>query len=604
MNPTLCLIRQDPAFAGVFRAVISCLAVGMFMRFAPELGEAIDTLAHDDLPDGFVPIYLLFTAMVAYFVLNSNAWTRSSRLALSLPLPSRQVWAVRTGSLTAVALLSIAALAAVMGLSFDPETRRLTMNVIVALAAARGAATTLVLICLFQLPESGRDRIPISAPYVVYLIGASLLTLVFSSAQITSMAGTLVLLTIAVALGAYLYRRIPATFSIGPTIEESETAVWSLPDERDLALPEPLDDDALDRDRRDPIIALHWALFRGFKTNILTWLPLGAVGVFSMVATLEFFNGTNAFLLLFFLIIYQLQVLKAALESMTPFDPLPISRQVLWAHSVGPIIVSAIVGVGIAVVIFVLNPQTSNQIAYSECCVKTPRDYMELSIDGRVPTITTTWGESYTPRAYPLWKGRKIALYDPYEVGAESSAGFVEYQMRRAVEAVYDLQVQARLTGSDDEIPQDIADGSEQGIFTLDETRGRMSADRSRSAAVALMLLALWTTVIMFNALLQFGSSVHRKVFKRTSIGFVVMVVGIAVAIYVARLQGLTEVWYIGALISMGTRSLADLLPLPTSILWFFCVTFWAGAYLILERVFCTIEFPREKTMNRFAEEY
>ena len=345
------LLRQDPAYAGVFRAVISCLAVGMFMRFAPELlGEAIDTLAHNDLPDGFVPIYLLFTAMVAYFVLNSNAWTRSSRLALGLPLPARQVWAVRTGSLTAVALLSIAALAAVMGLSFDPETRRLTINAIVALAAARGAATTLVLICLFQLPESGRDRIPISAPYVVYLIGASLLTLVFSSAQITSMAGTLVLLTIAVALGAYLYRRIPPTFSIGPTIEESETPVWSMPDERDLALPEPLDDDALDRDRRDPIIALHWALFRGLKTNILTWFLLGIVGVFAVVATLEFFNGTNAFLLLFFLIIYQLQVLKAALESMTPFDPLPISRRMLWAHSAGPIIVSAIVGVSIALV--------------------------------------------------------------------------------------------------------------------------------------------------------------------------------------------------------------------------------------------------------------
>jgi hypothetical protein len=46
------------------------------------------------------------------------------------------------------------------------------------------------------------------------------------------------------------------------------------------------------------------------------------------------------------------------------------------------------------------------------------------------------------------------------------------------------------------------------------------------------------------------------------------------------------------------------MLVLPTTILWFLCVTFWAGAYLLLERVFCTIEFPREKTMNRFAEEY
>jgi hypothetical protein len=39
-------------------------------------------------------------------------------------------------------------------------------------------------------------------------------------------------------------------------------------------------------------------------------------------------------------------------------------------------------------------------------------------------------------------------------------------------------------------------------------------------------------------------------------------------------------------------------------VLWVFCVTFWAGAYLIVERGFYTIEFPKEKTMNRFAEEY
>jgi hypothetical protein len=45
-------------------------------------------------------------------------------------------------------------------------------------------------------------------------------------------------------------------------------------------------------------------------------------------------------------------------------------------------------------------------------------------------------------------------------------------------------------------------------------------------------------------------------------------------------------------------------LPFPTPILWIFCVTFWAGAYLIIGRVFQVIEFPPEKTMNRFAEEY
>lgn len=88
------------------------------------------------------------------------------------------------------------------------------------------------------------------------------------------------------------------------------------------------------------------------------------------------------------------------------------------------------------------------------------------------------------------------------------------------------------------------------------------------------------------------------------SIGSFIVVVELAIAVSIARIFDFSEVWHIGALISMGTRSLAHSLPLPTSILWILCVTFWAGAYLILERVFGTIEIPRERTMNRFAEVY
>jgi hypothetical protein len=54
-------------------------------------------------------------------------------------------------------------------------------------------------------------------------------------------------------------------------------------------------------------------------------------------------------------------------------------------------------------------------------------------------------------------------------------------------------------------------------------------------------------------------------------------------------------------LLSVGFRSLSHSLPVSTAFLWILCVTFWSGAYLLLERIFCTIEFPLEKTMNRFA---
>jgi len=602
MSSTLCLIRQDPARGGLIRAIASCVGGGAIMRIAPDLGEQIARLSLDDLPGGYVPLYLLLTGLVATFVLSGNAWTRSSRLALGLPISTRRVWTVRTGSLIGIALASVAALAALLGLSVDLTEMRFSMNPAIALAGARSAATVVLMLFVFQLPQSARDRIPITAPYIVYVIFCGVFILVFSAVAIPSMAGTFFLSTVAVGLGIYLYLRIPATFSVGPTIEESETPVWSMPDERDLALPQPLGDDQLVGDRRNPSHALHWVLFRGLKTNILTWLLIGIVG-FATIAILEFLKGTNALLPLFFLTIYQLPLLQAALESTAPFDPLPISRRILWAHSVGPIIISAVVGVFVAGVIFSLNPRSFTHITYSECCVKVPWDYMELSRGGKVPAITTAWGESYTPRAHPLWKGQTAALYDPFEVGKESSQRFAEFQMRRAVEAVYGKPSagEVSIEGSG---PPIVVEGSDSVNRTVDATRGRMSADRNHTAAVALMLLAVLTTILILVSLLQFGSSVHRKAYKWTSIGFIVFVIALTVAVSVARIYGFTEVWYLGALISMGIRSLAHSLPLPTLILWFFCVTFWAGAYLLLERVFCTIEFPREKTMNRFAEVY
>jgi hypothetical protein len=604
MSATLSLIRQDPARGGLVRAVLSCVAGGGILRIAPDLGERIVRLGTDDLPGGFVPFYLLLTAMTATFILGANAWTRSSRLALGLPLPTRKVWIIRTGSLVTVALLSVTTLAVTLGISIDLETRHVSMNPVIALAAARAAATSLVLLFLYQLPQSKRDRIPISAPYVVYIIGASLLVLVFSSVSVTSVAGTLFIFAVALALGVYLYLRVPTTFSVGPTIEESESPIWSMPDERDFAPPDPIADDVLAGHRRNPQLALHWTIFRGLKTSILAWFLILIVGSSAAVVILEFFKGTNAYLPLFFLVLYHLPLLQTALENSSPYDPLPISRRVLWAHSAGPIVISAAIGAAVGLSIFALSPGSFSQVQYSKCCVKVPWDYLELSRDGQVPAVTAPWGESHTPTAHRLWKGRAAVIYDPFEVGQESSPRFIELQMRRAVEAVYGIPVPVELKEPIYKQASNIAGGVERGSFTFEMTRGRISGDRLRTAAAATLVLILLVTVMIVFALLQYGSSVHRKIFKRTSIGGLIFIVVLAVAVSVARLLGSTEVWYVGALISMGIRSLAHWLPFPTSILWLICVTFGAGAYLLLERIFCGIEFPREKTMNRFAEEY
>jgi len=604
MSSTLCLFRQDPARGGLLRAIVSCLAVGLLMRIAPGLSEEIADLRVDDLPGGFTPMYILLTALVATFVLGANAWTRSSRLALGLPITTRRVWMVRIASLLGVALISVAALTVTMGLSVDLTSRQLTINPVIALAGARAAATVVLLLFLFQLPHSERDRIPISAPYVLYVIFCAALVLVFSAAVISSIAGTLVLSIGALGVGVYLFLRLPTVFSIGPTVAESETPAWTPPEPASPGATELKWDTAGATDNRYPRLGLHWVVFRGLKTNLLTWFLMIIVGASAGVAVAEFLSGTNAFLPLFFLVIYHLPLLQAALEGMTPFDPLPISRNILWAHTVGPIIVSATVGAGTAMSIFVLNPLPFTQIRFDGCCVKVPWDYLALTRDDRAPTVTAPWGETYTPHSQPLWRGRPISVYDPYEVGAESSPRFIEFQMRRAAEAVYDIPLPEALLEPDYQAPPNIIGGADRGAFTLEKTRGRLSADRNRTAVVGLILLTLFGASLTLPALLQFGTSTRRKYYKWAEIGFLILLGVIAAAVSIAQLLGFTQIWYVGALISLGTRSLAHWLPFSTSVLWFFCVTFWAGTYLILGRVFQQIEFPREKTMNRFAEEH
>jgi hypothetical protein len=598
MRAALSLFRQDPARAALVRAVLSSLAVGFLFRLFPDISEALGTLDARNLPGGFTPMYLVLTGLIVTFVLGGNSWTRSSRLALGLPITARTVWTVRMTSLIAIALLSTASIAIAAGVTIDLSQGIVAFNSVILLAAARAAVTCVLILFLFQLPLSAQGSIPITAAYVVYMVFVSLITLILSAAGVASLVGTLVLLVITVSLGAWLAFRVPPTFSVGPTVEESRSPVWFTPEEE----VEPIEAAVWDhRSKESTGRALHWVLFRGLKINVLIWFLLAIICASVVVAALEFLKGANAFMPLFFILIYHLPLLQGALESMTPFDSLPISRRVLWAHTVGPMIAMALFGLAIALLIFAANPKPFTQIHYSSCCVQVPWDYWEIGREGQIPTVTATWGESFTPRAHPLWRGTSFALYDPYESGAESSPRFVEYQMRRATQAVYGDPLPKSLSNPGYTSPSNIVGGVERGAFTLDVTRGRISTDRTRTAAVALTILALLIAGIMLPALLQYGPWVHRKIFKRASIGFIIFLVVAVVAVAAARLLGFTQVWYVGVLLSVGCRSLSHALPLPTALLWLICVTFWAGAYLILERVFCRIEFPREKTMNRFA---
>lgn len=602
MSTATLLIRQDPGFRVLPRGIVTALCVGLLFRAAPTLGRSLAGLNYDDLPGGFAPMYLVGMMLVLTFVFASNSWTRASRFSVGLPVSTRRAWLIRTAILVAVAVATVVPMALMFGVSRHGAA--LTLNTAIVLAALRATVTTVLLILLYQLPMGDRDRIPITAEYVIYLIFVTLIVVGFSAANITSLAGSVFLLVVAIGLGVWLFVRTPSTWSVGPSVEESNTPVWSSTDpdedgeygaawsvERTMASTHP--------DR-----VVHWTLFRSLTRSIPLWIILVGIAGNMTVTTLEYFDGTNAYLALMLVIVWHLPVLQMSLERMTGFDPLPISRRALWAHTIGPAVVAMIAGVLLAEMMYRIKPYNWSPIHSQPCCVVVPWEYYEIASDGAPPTITAPWGESLTPSADVLWRGKRPALYNPYQVTAESSPRFVEYQLRRAVAVVYGVPPKHEVPAAYTYSSTSALSSGDFGPFIRDLTRGQRAEGRSRSAAVALMLSTVIMLALVVPALYQYGPSVRRKLFKWASWGGIIFLGVLALAIAVTRLAGYTEAWYVGVVVSIGIRRLADWLPASTELLWVLWMISWLATYLLLGSIFSRIELPGRSTVNRFAEEY
>lgn len=572
------LVHQDPALRVLPRGIITSLFVGLFFRIEPDLAHGLATLNADDLPGGFGPMYLAVMFLVLTLVLSANAWTRASRVSVGLPLATRTTWLIRTASLIAVAIATILSMTLVLGVSLLPTA--VILNPVIALTALRAAAAAVVLILLYQLPLADRDRIPITVEYVIYVIFMTLIVAPFSAVGVTSVAGTMFFLAVAVGLGVWLFVRTPKTWSVGPSVEESASPAWSStnPAEGEITTTSRPREEATTQLRPDRV--LHRALFRGLNGFLPLWLILIATAGAVVVVTLEFFDGTNAFLPLVLVTLWHLSVFQLSLERITPFDPLPIPRSVLWAHTLGPLVVAILVGAVLGQVVYRVQPTRWSQIHSRAGTIDVPWEYLGIAGNGLAPTVTSPWGERITPKASPLWRGRPAALYDPFEVAPESSPRFIEFQKQRAFAAVYGPS------------------------FTPDNAAGASSDGRTRFAAVTLMLVSFLGTALMIPALWQYGASIHRKIFKWVVWGSLIVLGLLVVALATARLSGYIEVWYVGALVSIGIRHVAEWLPLSTSVLWVMSVTFWFGAYLLSGSIFKRIELPGRNTVNRFAEEY
>ena len=256
-----------------------------------------------------------------------------------------------------------------------------------------------------------------------------------SAAALPSIAGTLVLLLITIPLGTWLVIRVPPTFSVGPTVEESHHPCGSR--RRRPSRSMPLAGTGR-RSVKSSEWTLHWVLFRGLKTNVLIWFLLGIVGASVAVATLEFLKGTNAFMPLFFIVIYHLPLLQGALESMTPYRfTADLATRPVGAHR-GTDRRDGGSRSGDCLVDFHAQPAShSPRSTTAGVASRCPGTTGRSVADGRDSDGDHLVGRELHAKGASTVARRHHRSLRPLRVGPESSPRFVEYQMRRASHAVY-----------------------------------------------------------------------------------------------------------------------------------------------------------------------
>jgi hypothetical protein len=600
------LLRQDPAWWAIPKSMPGAVVLALLIRAAPDLNRGLEEFSAGGMPRGVVPIALLLTALGVFWILAANSWSRCSCLHLGLPLPPSTLWLIRVAAILIATSIPLAAATLILALRFGAAGAWIRFDPALLGPAARIGAVLFLVTVLFQIPSPKSHRIAITPEYVAYCILVLVIALFATAVAFPGPAVTAVVFVSAVVVGVFTHRGLPVAYSVVFTAdtepsEEPVTASTVDTESRRVASPD-------DFVGAEPTPGARWLLhrtvFRELRNDVLSWLLLALSAASATVCVAEFHDGENMVLPLLLISVWLLPLVQLAVARIDRFDPLPISRSLLFAHIAVPILVAILGGAALGKLIALAGPHRMAQVRYQDCRVQVPFEYYEVAPTGFPPMIRAPWGESHTPAAHPVLSDTGPVIYNPYEKGPANSTRFVDWQMRRAVEAVHGIPVPRQLYNADYQPESSFEGGVARGSFTPDYSRGLRSERRSRTAAVALLLLTAASTVALSLVLLQFLPTPSRGYFRWAAGVWVAPIVVVVGGFFVLEIAGLSRMWYALALVSIGVRRLAEALPLPTLALWLLVLLSWIGSYLVARAVFLRVEAPGRKILTPFAEDY
>jgi hypothetical protein len=571
------------------------LFTGIFLSAA--VSDGVGWLGAGSLQDQMKQTTILITIVwseLLLFTIFAHVPARGSRLSLALPIGSRRLWRVRIGAILFAGLLPLAVITALTTLhpwifpgpgGFDAR--------FVGLGARIGAGYILAIL-LFQIPAPELYRIRTNRGYLTYVVivaiamGAALILLPYRPFFL------FLILLAALIIGLWIYSRLPDGFLTAP--RGPELSVTGSGTDPGTTKP-------VSSSRRGHRF-LAWTIWRIVMNHPLTWVAIPFLLFWGDRLIFAYREGWDLIPYYVLLLLYPGLLIFFAVLRMFLIDPLPISRISIFPHIYLPLVAAFAAGLAIGWIDYELRGPHGGMIHYHGDRIQVPEDAWELTTEGRAPLIVAPWGESYRPMAYPLYRGSRFVVYNPYERAESSSTRFVDYQLARAVEAIHGsayLPTEGAAAVSDRRPAQDRDD---RCCLPLQGTAGAGSPRRNRAMATTAMLFILLSSGLYAFGLQQFRARGPRHLSPWFLQGLIGPLALAACMVLVGNATGFTSFQAVGAFPMVLIRKFGEAIPGPTAVIWVLTGFAFILGYWLMQARFAGIEAPVGQQERDLSKEY
>lgn len=539
-------------------------------------------------------IVLLLWGTVAVYLALGHTGSRCSVFDLTLPISARRIWLAHLSAVAAATTIVAAGCTAIvlvaarsLGGAIAPGTGPWSLALLVESAALLG-------VVLLELPQPSLARVPASAgraAWSVAVIGGVLALLLLLSGA--GAPGALVPAGLAAVALAWRYRSLPTAFALAPREPAAKRAA-------DTFRRETADDGSRLTPWRQGLVVLR-CLWIGPKE--LAFYPFIVLFGLFFGNALSAWSGEAEVRDLRFLYVpmatYMLfSFVAPKLAPLHRLDPLPISRRLIFAGLIVPLtlVLVASYGAGAFVAAWFGAPaEYVNFVMDAESgrfAVSVPLRVHEVAWDGRVPEVTSPWGESHPAERLSLFRGSRALLWNPFSAPEGSSPRFTALQISRAVQAVYGASIAPETIEA--RWIETLSDGTVVGRGPSLSIRSENPGLLPRSGPLFPMILALAVTPwLLASALLfrAYRAEIRDRVRVSIYWGGLVVIISVFLSQAVALVTGFARPWLARALVEIPAWKLGGG-AVGIASAWIAAGVVMAAAYRLAEAQFLRMEIP------------